>query len=397
MKKTSVALAVGAALAAQAAWAQSANVQIYGKLYPSMLYEKGSGASPTGTVVSPITNGTASGTNALGSTIGMVSGNSRFGFRGQEDLGSGLKAIWQIESPVSVDQGSGQIAGRDTFVGLQGGFGTVRLGNMDTIFKNYGDTLGFLGVSSGTWLSTSDVLRKVGFGVSSASSFHLRRANSVVYETPEIAGFQAGVQWSSNEAKTATRDPKVLSFGIKYDEGPFYFAIAHEIHDDLFGGSQNAPAARRNTSDQAVRSEDTATQATIEYRLGKNHKFEFDYIRKKYDENATVTGRFREYRNNAYLFAMENRWTEKWRTALQYVKSEKGSCALVGTACFTDGLEGSKYAVGAAYYFSRRTYGFGAVGRINNGKAARYNNAEFSTPNPGEDITHVALGIAHSF
>ena len=389
----SVCLAVSAPIA----FAQSSGVQVYGKLYPFLLQERGSGASAAGTTLSPITNGSADGTNALGSTTGMASGNSRFGFRGSEDLGSGLRAIWQIESLVVVDHGGGQISGRDSYLGLASGFGTLRLGNMDTIFKEYGDTLRFLGVSSGTWMSSSDMLRKVGFGTSSASSFHLRRPNSAVYESPRIAGLQLGAQWSSNEAKTATRDPQVLSLGLRYDAGPLYLAIAHEIHDDLFGGSQNAPPVRRNTNDPSVNSRDQATQATIEYRFGKGHRIEFDVIRKDYKENTDKAGRFRHYTNNAFMVAIENRWGGGWRTALSYVKSLQGSCDLVDAGCSTDGLDGSKITAGAAYYLSARTYLFGAVGRLVNGYSARFSSSEFGNPNPGEDLAQASLGISHSF
>lgn len=397
MKKIGRALAFGVALCAQAALAQSSGVQVYGKLYPFVLTERGSGATAAGVAVSTITNGTPDGSNGLLRTTGLVSANSRFGFRGTEDLGGALKAIWQIESTALIDSGGGQFGGRDTFVGLDGGFGTLRLGHMDTIFKEYGDTLRFLGLSSGSWMSSSDVLRKVGFGTSSASSFHLRRTNSITYETPEALGLQGGIQWSSNEAKTATRDPKVLSLGIRYDEGPLYLAIAHEIHDDLFGGSQNAPSARRNTNDQAVNSKDVATQFTVEYRLGKAHRFEFDLIRKKYKETATGTGRFLEYANYALLIGTDNRWNQRWRTAFQYVRAQKGTCKLVNAPCSTDGLAGAKVAIGAAYYFSHRTYAFAAAGRVINDRSARFNNADFGNPNPGEDITHAALGLAHSF
>lgn len=388
---------VGIALTAEAALAQSSSLQLYGKLYPFVSFEKGSGASSAGATLSPITNAAADGGNAIASTAGLVAGNSRVGLRGAENLGGGLKAIWQIESLAAIDSGQGQIGGRDSFVGLEGGFGSFRLGHMDTIFKNYGDTLRFLGVSSGTWVSTSDVLRKIGFGTSSASSFHLRRTNSALYETPEVGGLVFGIQGSSSEAKTSTRDPRVLSLGIKFDAGPLYIAIAHEIHKDLFGGSQNAPLARRNTNDPTVNSTDKATQATIEYRVGRQHRFELDYIRKQYRETARVSGRFREYANDAVLMAMENRWGERWRTAFSYVWSQRGSCELVGTACSTDGLEASKITLGAAYYFSRRTYAFGAVGRVTNGHSARFNSADFGSPAPGEDITQAALGLAHSF
>lgn len=400
-KKILLILAVGAALVAPLA-ASAQTGTIYGKLYPYVLDERGSGATETGAVVSTLA-AAPSGSNAIRNILGLTAGNSRLGFRGEQDLGGGLKVMFQFETTVSVDTGGGGSSSafwrRNTFVGLGGALGTVRLGFMDTIFKDYGDTIGMLGVSSGTFLSTSDVLRKTGFGTSSASSFHLRRANSIQYESPEIGGFQAGLQYSTDEAEAGTRDPKVISLGLKYDSGPFYVAIAHEIHDDLFGGSRNVTSSMRNNgATDPTNSKDTATQLTLEWRLNKQHKFEFDVIRKAYKENASVAGRFESYKNTAYLLAMENRWSDQWRTAAHFVKATAGSCSVVGRACVTDGLEGTKISLGAAYYLSKRTYAFAAVSRITSGKSARYNNAELGdASNPGEDIGHAALGLAHSF
>jgi predicted porin len=290
---------------------------------------------------------------------------------------------------------------RNTFVGLDGAWGSVKLGNFDTIFKNYGDTIGILGLSSGTFLSSSGLLRRAGFGPSGASSFHLRRTNSVQYETPEFAGVQAGIQWSTNEAKTEnpSRDPRLLSMGVKWDNGPFYVALAHEIHYDLYGGSANAPTAMRNNgATDPTRSKDRATQFTVEWRATKQHKFAFDAIRKEYEENASVAGRFQSYDNMAYMLSMENRWTDQWRTAAHYVHSTAGSCSRVAAVCTTDGLDGKKFTLAAAYYLSKRTYLFAAGSVIKNGAAARYTNTESGTsPNPGEDIKHFAVGISHNF
>lgn len=376
-----------------------AQVQVYGKLYPYVLNERGSGATTAGTPVSSLTSSkTVTGANAMASISGMNAGNSRLGFKGSEDLGDGLKAIFQLETQVAVDSGvagSGtQFWSRDTFVGLRGSAGTIRLGVMDTVLKEYGDTIGILGISSGTFFSSSSVLRKTGYGTSSASSFHLRRINSLKYDSPEFAGFGAALQFSTDEAKTSTRDPRVISLGIKYENGPLYASIAHEVHYDLFGGSRNAPAS--NAANLAVNSRDRATQAAVTYTIG-DHTLGFDVIKKDYKENPVAAGAFQSYSNTAYMFSMESRWG-LWRTAGHIVRSNAGSCRLVGVACSTDGLSGTKLTLGAGYNFSKRTYLFGGVSRVMNGKSARFTTAELGeAPNPGEDITQVAIGLSHSF
>src|SRR4030095_3977582 len=167
------------------------------------------------------------------------------------------------------------------------------------------------------------------------------------------------------------------------------------IHYDLFGGSKSAPTS--NANNQAVSSRDNATQATLGYTLG-NHTFGFDVIRKEYKEDPTDTGAFQSYRNMAYMLSMENRWSNAWRTAAHVVYSDSGSCHVVGADCTTDGLQGTKITLAAAYNFSKRTYLFGGVNRLINGKSARHSSGEVGeAPNPGEDITQVAIGLAHSF
>jgi predicted porin len=67
--------------------------------------------------------------------------NSYLGFRGERKLGGALKAIWQIEQSVALDTGDAAWSNRNSFAGLSHGtLGTVKLGNMDTIYKEYGDT-----------------------------------------------------------------------------------------------------------------------------------------------------------------------------------------------------------------------------------------------------------------
>ncbi len=397
--KLPLVIAMAAAMAAPAVLAQ--NVTLYGKLYPHLINEKGSGATAVGTPRSTLSSALP-GTNGVIKNNGMTSGNSRFGLRGTEDLGGGLKALFQLEASFAVEDGTTslpQFWDRDTFVGLESKqFGTVRLGQMDTIFKNYGDTIGILGVSSGTFMSSSNILRKPGFGTSNAARFHERFGNSVQYESPEFAGFQLGVQVSDDGLTAVANDQNAYSYGVKYDKGPFYVALAHEIHDDFFGGSSQAPSSLRN-SIATGNSKDKATQFTIEWRMNKQHKFEFDVIKKQYSETGAA-GRFKSYKNTAYLLAMENRWSDKFRTAANVIRSNAGSCALIGgAACTTDGLDGTKVTVGAAYYLSRRTYGFASAATLKNGKSARFSTAQLSgaRTNYGEDLTQFAVGVSHNF
>src|SRR5260221_3510916 len=258
LNRKAMVLAVGAALAAASAYSQQASDkwEIYGKFYPEMTHDGSSGATAAGAGGSTLSI-SPTGVNGLVHRWEMQISNTYLGFRGSRNLGGGLRAIGQLEQTVNIDEGNASgnatsttsFANRDSFAGLETGWGTVGLGNMDTPFKKYGDTLGFLGVSSGNFVTANNVSRKIGVGTSSASSFNLRRANSIDYASPTIpGGVQVALQYSIGNPTEASinpagnRFPKVVSLGVKWEQGPLYLAAAGELHNDLFGGSNSLVA-----------------------------------------------------------------------------------------------------------------------------------------------------------
>src|SRR5713101_5779983 len=368
LNRKAMVLAVGAALAAPGAYAQvtspaGTNWEFYGKFYPEMTHAHGEGASTGATSSSTIGAKPASGGNAVIPRWEMQISNTYIGFRGDRQVGGRSKAIWQLEQTVNIDEGNttASFASRNSFVGVSGAnWGTIRLGNMDTPFKNYGNVVGFLGVNSGNIVSASNVKDKAGFGTSSASSFNLRRANAIDFASPTIlGGVQSAVQYSignPDETQITTspkRNPRVASWAVKWEQGPFYAGFMQETHFDLFGGSNQFAAAtaasfpapvfpaggsvtstagkaadaRRNTEDPAVNSKDTANQVVLVYKLGIL-SFEDATTTEKYTESNAPAGRFQEYKNTSYLLLMENRWSNTWRTAFHYIKAGAGSCSL---------------------------------------------------------------------
>lgn len=396
-RKKLLALAlVAAAGVPVAAGAQSASVTIYGKLYPEMVWGKASGGTSPGTTVSTLSPNPTGGETP--NIYSVQSSNSRLGIRGQEKIGSDLRAIFQLEQTVPIDTGGGVLGNRDSFLGLGSEhWGTVKLGNFDTVYKNLGDTLSFLGVSSGNFVSNSNVLSKSPLGTSSSASFHLRRANSVQYESPDYRGFGVLAQYSPDEAKTPTRNAYLVSLGAKYENGPLYVAIAGEQHRDLFGGSRNARSSQSNFADQNARSKDRAVRATVKYEFA-NTFIEADIARLEWKETGGASNRFQSYKHNTYLISADHR-IGPWRFAAAFTWGDSGSCSLFGGAdCSTDGLEGNQGSIGASYALSRRTQLFAIASRVTNGKSARYINADWlAEVTPGMDINQVAVGIAHSF
>ncbi len=396
-RKKLLALALATAAGAPAfASAQTSNVVLYGKFYPEMVWAHGTGGTSPGTPVSTLA-GSLSSTTSTPNLYGLQASNSRFGLRGKEKIDGDLTAIFQLESRIDVDTGGNTLASRNTFVGLESNsWGTVKLGFFDTVYKELGDSLSFLGISSGNFVSNSNILSKAPMSSSSAGSFHLRRANSVLYETPNLKGFSAMVQYSPDEAKTNTRNADLWSLGMQYKNGPLYAAIAHEIHNDTFGGSRTSPSSLSNFNNQDASSKDQATRGTLKYSFG-NTTVEGDIAHLEYKESGGATGRFASYKKNAYLINANHRWGA-WLFQASFSWADDGSCSLQGGApCSTDGLAGNQINLGASYYLSRRTQVFLIGSRLNNDKSARYSNSDFVEPSPGMDITQVALGIAHAF
>ena len=399
-KKTLVAVAIAGAFALPLAAQAQSSISVSGKIYPQIVTVDTSGATAKGASVS--TMGAAAAGTADSKTVSMDSPNSRLSFRGSEDLGSGMKAFFQLEMGFGVDTGanssSTNLFSRDTFVGVGGGFGSVKLGSMDTVYKNLGDTLSFLGVSSGNFMSISNVLSKPGFGTSSASSFHLRRGNSIIYETPEVGGFQGLFNYSLGEQAGNTSTQTVVAGGVKYSGGPWYLAAAYETHKDLFGASKNVSSTIANPTTGAVSSNDTALRFTAQYKFGKDTRVEGNVATIKYDETGGAVGKFANYKHNVWSIAAEHKMNAITLVG-SYANSAAGSCTLVGTAaCSTAGLEGNMFNLGVGYNLSKRTMLYGVYSKITNGSSAVYNNiGNGARPTSGQDIGTLAAGLSHTF
>lgn len=406
-KKTLVAAVAGAlgVSAAGVAFAQTTagNVEIYGRLYPEFTVLSGRGATAAGTTGLSTLARTPTGLN-LKSRNSVDASSSRLGFRGKENLGGGLSAIWQIENAVAIDQGGTTLASRTSFVGMTGGFGTVKLGFMDTVYKQLGDPIGFFGVSSGNHVSGSNIISsRMPFGNSSAGSFHLRQPNSLRYETPSLGGTTVFAQYSpgASESAPAGTNSKIefWSLGARYQAGPWYLALAHEIHEDFFGGSASAPAALDNRANANAHSTDKSTRGTAMYTFG-NGRVSLDVSNFEYGESGGLAGRFQNYKNTRYSLNWEQRWGGgPWRTTAAYANSSSGTCSLVGGAnCSTTGLKGNMLSLGAAYSLSKRTTLFALYSRLDNGQSSSFRNAENVSPfETGMDVTQASVGVRHDF
>lgn len=412
MKKKAAALAVAGLFAAPAVQAQITfgnetigTVQVYGKLYPQFIVAKGQGSSQPGDGVSTLVsaNGILGGAAQVdhGQRNAVDSQNSYLGFRGERGLGGGLKGIWQIEQSVELDTGTGTFSSRNSFAGLSHNLaGTVKLGNMDTIYKEYGDTFGMFGISSGNLVSASNVLSNIGVGNGSASRFHERWANTIQYQTAEFGGLQGGIQYMPDEKRG---DPgkntniNGWSYGVKYDSQVFYASVHQEIHNDAFGASSNIPDATIANTNAAAHSRDQATRFTGEVRFA-GQRVTVDIARLHYSETGqTGNGKFMDYKKANWAVGYESNFGP-WGLATQYIRAGSGNCELSGGLdCSTTGLQAWLWTFGARYRFDRQTFVYLIGAKLGNGTSARMDNWKSADPNRGEDIKQAAIGISYSF
>jgi major outer membrane protein P.IB len=112
---------------------------------------------------------------------------SRIGFKGHEHLGNNLNAIWQVENSVNV-AGGGDWAGRESFIGLEGNFGKIRAGKLETQLKSM-DSLD-------PWEYSNNAL---GLGMFQRTG---ERIVSVKYDSPVWAGFSGNVQFTPRDNGT---------------------------------------------------------------------------------------------------------------------------------------------------------------------------------------------------
>jgi predicted porin len=206
MKKSLLALAVLGTFAG-AAFAQT-NVTIYGI---------------ADAAISRSDNGVAKSTNV---DSGGQSG-SRLGFKGTEDLGGGLSAIFTLENGYSIDTGtlgqSGRLFGRQAFVGLNGGFGAIKLGRQYNPIRPALESIDPFGF--GLAGNISNVFNAYGE----------RADNTINYSTPAIGGFSGQIAYSLGEVAGSTSTGRQLGMSAGYANGPLSAVLAYHNQNLVTG------------------------------------------------------------------------------------------------------------------------------------------------------------------
>lgn len=361
MQKKLIALALASAFAAPA-FAATANVDIGGTMAFSI--DSLDADSPTN-----------------GRNTNISSNASNIFFKGSEDLGGGLKAIWQVQTYFSAGGtgntdtafgGSDGVGSGNTFVGLAGGFGTVILGKNESPVKMLSRKVDFFNNQIGD--SRNLTVDAAGAGV----GFDTRPNNMVAYVTPNFSGFSATLGYFSNLSNTAAVDSGSLSAvdgyaaAGSYENGPLFVGLGYEQHNlsNIGGGL----------------ADENVWRLAAGYTIGD---FKVTGLYQQSNDNGGVNGSDRKvwgvgagYNIGAILVK-----------ASYYDAGELNSVANTGA---------KMYAVGADYTLSKRTKLQLAYAATDNDSAATksaFGGGHGDNPATvaGGNPTGISLGVVHSF
>ena len=334
MKKTLIALAL-----ASLSTASMADVILYGQI-------KGGVETTFGNKFG--------GDKNPGTTTQIVDYGSRIGFKGHEHLTDNLDAIWQVESKVDIGGGSNRTFGtRDSFIGLKGGFGTVKVGYQQTPIKELNGKLD-------QWEYDSPV---AGLGTFTRGTDASRRATAISYETPDLSGFSAKAYYSFSEQYNG-EDTSSLG-----------------AHKNKAGGIYGLSASYKNSGFFADVAGVYARGTDAAARAGKKGGYQA-LVQAGYESDKWLAGLAyqraqRVERSNSTLNADADKANE---LALSGAFTLNDALTLKGTFAYGFGVkdvDGNKIAgngkyyqglVGADYALSKRTIVNGQYGYLQSGK-----------------------------
>lgn len=343
MKKSLISIAILGAMS-NVAFAQS-NVTIYGTVDAGIVSERG-GAAGT---VTKVTSGVASA--------------SRLGFKGTEDLGGGLSAVFVLESGVKTDTGAsdvaGSIANRQSYVGLSSKeAGTVLLGRQYTpYYETLGQVadpfaLGLAGTAKNLF-ATQDTLT--------------RNSNAVTYRTPSMNGVQAELSYSVGEQAGSNKAQRQIGGSVGYSNGPLNASFAYNARNN---DTAAVDAPMGHNSLLAVNYDFQVAKAFFAYGRDKGQLSQLSPV---VDSNNILVGATVPVGPAGSLIASFTRKNDK----------------------LAANQDADQWAIGYTHALSKRTSAYVAYAKIKNKNGAFYtvgNNTEAGT---GDKAFNV--GLKHNF
>lgn len=341
MKKSLIALAVLAA--SGASFAQS-NVTLYGiadVFLGVVKTDNGAGTSVSSTVLNS----------------GGVD-TSRWGLKGSEDLGGGLKANFKLEQGFNLDTGAVNIAGqafsRYSYVGLSGGFGEVKLGKTGTAYDDVS------GASDAVFDSQLSPMNHVFV----STGYNWNPANTIYYQAPDMAGFSGAASYSLGENKNAAGVQvginSITALNLTYGAGPLAVQLGYQVED-----MANTVALPNDTKF---------------FRLGASYDFGVAKAKANYGKTTSVANLDGRDATD-YQIGVDFPVSAALTVSASYAKSNDNNPAGV----YEQSRKG--YGIAAAYTLSKRTYVYGG-----------YNANRFTQNGLGDaKLDILAVGLHHVF
>ena len=340
MKKSLIALACASAFAGSA---NAQSLTTYGIVDMGFVAESGGTAGS----IDKITSGAQSGT--------------RLGFKGTEDLGNNMKALFVLETGIAADKGGfnqgGLAFARQSFVGLQSDAGTLTLGRQYTPF--------FLTLNAVADPFASGL---AGNAQNLIPSSGIRMDNAVKYVSPIFSGVSAEVAYGFGENTDGIdRASRNIGGSIGYSDGALSVRLAHHRANDSSAGT----------------TDDTSTM------LAANYNFQVAKVFAAYSDN------------NQQIIPTAGAAKGKSRDFLIGVSVPFGNHTFIASYINKDGrsasnLDASQFGLGYTYALSKRTNLYAAWATIDNKRGGiTYkvgNNSE-----PGSGDTAFNLGVRHTF
>jgi predicted porin len=399
MKKIALAAAALASFAATAAHAQS-SVTLYGALDDSIAY------------FSHQKSGTTSG-----GTWQLSAGNlspNLWGLKGTEDLGSGLSAIFKIESGFNINDGKsnqgGRLFGRQAYVGLDSNqAGTFTLGRQYDPLIDLIQPLTNDGAFGSTFATPGDI---------DNYDNSYRTDNSVKYTSPNYAGLQIGAMYAFGGVPGSTGAGQTFAFAAAYNHGPFglgvgYFRANNSGSSSTFDAFNSSTPGSQQDSDNITggfigANNLTIIRAAADYVLGP--------------VTAGISYSNVEYANYGYTNGngINTQGTTRFNTGQAFVNYQVTPAAIVGLGYnYTKGYGNSvdaiynQVSVGGDYFLSKRTdiyvlagyqhasgetmVGGAGVGGASALGTANASFADFGNDAAGSNQTMAMIGLRHKF
>ncbi len=391
MQKKLIALAVASAISAPA-FADNANVTFYGKLtadIESVKSDKATIPSTSSTTAVPVPSITGSYTANR-----VVSDASRFGLKGEDDLGDGLKGIFQIETQVEVAGNTSTFTSvRNTGIGLKSdAAGTLIIGNWDTPMKLSHNKIELFDNSTfataTNLIGRSAAVTAVG-GVNSAAvadNFVTRKAGVVEYFSPKLAGFDvkaafapASDTYTIAGNTTTKQNQSLFSVSGTFETEAVYVSAAYESHGDVL-----TPTATRGTGSN------TAARVVGAYTIG-----------------GLMLGATVERLSISQVDLAGTGVEKKSRTGYELMASYKAGAHNFGLTFAKQGNLGSAANSGAkqasaryGYDFSKRTQAFVLYSQLSNDTAGLYGLSQAASAiasAAGAKYSGFGAGLQYSF